>query len=133
LLPTLDTCAYITGLYALQRHNLVTQTVREITCFTMRRHNRSRVRNTPLGRMVFACVRRPIYAPPQEGFIVPPEQALCDFVYFTLRAKLRPESLVSFRRLETVDPSFLQSISERYPSTVCRWLKEAALLPQAAV
>jgi hypothetical protein len=48
---SLDTSAYITGMAARYRHQMVTQVPGEIRCFTKRRHNRSRVRNTSLGRL----------------------------------------------------------------------------------
>ncbi len=40
LLPYLDSGAYITGAYAMYRHNLATQVPTEIVCFTNRRHGR---------------------------------------------------------------------------------------------
>ncbi|MCE5276907.1 MAG: hypothetical protein ABFD92_13665 [Planctomycetaceae bacterium] len=124
LLATLDSNAYITGLYALHRYGLVTQAVREITCFTTRRHNRSRVRTTPLGRLVFVCVNRALYTPPAAGVVAPPEQALCDFVCLTLRQGLLPQTLVTLRNLETLDAAILQRVCQRYPLSVQRWLKK---------
>ncbi len=81
LVPSLDRAAYVTGMYALYRHHLVTQTPSEIRCFTNRRHNRSRERTTPLGRIIFVCVTSAIYVFPGESVIADPEQAFCDFVY----------------------------------------------------
>ncbi len=127
LLASLDSSAYVTGLYALQRHNLVTQVVGEITCFTTRRHNRSRVRTTPLGRLVFVRVKSAIYSPPAEGVVAPPEQALCDFAYVTLRSGLLPQSLVTLRRMAALNRATLESVSQRYPLSVRRWLKEVAI------
>jgi len=49
----MDSGAYITGLWALSHHNLVTQQPTRITCFTNRRHNRSRIRKTPIGTFSF--------------------------------------------------------------------------------
>ncbi len=45
LVPSLDRAAYVTGMYALYRHHLVTQRPSEIRCFTNRRHNRSNREN----------------------------------------------------------------------------------------
>ena len=55
LIPSIDPAAYITGMYALYQHRLITQVPTEISCFTNRRHNRSRIRITPLGKIVFVC------------------------------------------------------------------------------
>ena len=53
LVPSIDPAAYVTGMYALYQHQLITQMPTEVSCFTNHRHNRSRVRVTPLGRIVF--------------------------------------------------------------------------------
>jgi hypothetical protein len=118
LLPFLDSAAYITGLHVLHRHNQVTQVPTEITCFTNRRHNRSRRRTTPLGRFVFICVRPRIYAHPARGKLASPEQALCDFVYWSCRSSLAPESLVTFLHPEKFQSRKLKALLLRYPSTV---------------
>jgi hypothetical protein len=118
VLPFLDSAAYITGLGALHRHNRVTQVPAEITCFTNRRHNRSRRRATPLGRFVFVCVGPGIYAHPAHGKIAAPEQALCDFLYLSCRSSLAPESLVTFLHLEKFQSRKLKALLARYPSTV---------------
>ncbi len=120
LLPHLDAGAYMTGFYALSRHNLVTQLPLEITCLTNRRHNRSRVRQTPVGRFTFVCVRPPLYAPLPEGVLAPPEQALCDFVFIMCRRGVTPESHVTFRELHRLDRGLLEQVSSRYPKTVGR-------------
>lgn len=114
LVAMLDAGAYITGMFALSRHNLITQTPTEITCFSNRRHNRSRLRHTPLGRLVFVCVSRSIYAKPVNGVLAPPEQAFCDFVHAVKRRGLNPASLVTFRGLSRLKPKRLARIAERY-------------------
>ena len=112
--------AYISGLYALHKHGIVTQTPRRIHVFTNRRHNRSRIRRTELGTLVFVCVQRPVYSPPQDSVLAGPEQALCDFVYLTRRQGLSVDSLVSFRNLTSMDWTETERILSRYPKSVTR-------------
>lgn len=123
LLMQVDTSAYVTGHWALYQANHVDQRPTVITCFTNRRHNRSRVRDTPLGRLEFTTARPPIYAMPEGRPVATPEQALCDYVYLCLRQKLRPESLVRFRSLPNLSAS-LASTAQRYPGTVQGYLRE---------
>ncbi|MBI3987434.1 MAG: hypothetical protein HY343_10965 [Lentisphaerae bacterium] len=118
LVATLDADAYITGMFALYRHNLITQTPTEITCFTNRRHNRSRQRRTPFGRLVFVCVSRRLYAKPVSSVLALPEQAFCDFVHMAKRQGLNPAQLVTFRGLARLNPKRLAKILERYPVPV---------------
>jgi len=118
LLPLIDSSAYITGFCALQRHNLTTQVPSEITCFTRRRHNRSRERSSPLGKFVFVCVSPEIYARPKQGLIAAPEQALCDFFYLTRRQSLDAQSLVTFTNLGRLNARRLHRVLARYPQTV---------------
>ncbi|MBN1672618.1 MAG: type IV toxin-antitoxin system AbiEi family antitoxin domain-containing protein [Kiritimatiellae bacterium] len=118
LLPLLDSRAYLTGTYGLHRHNLITQIPRDIACFTSRRHNRSRVRETPVGRFTFICVRPSVYHPPEPGALVSAEQALCDFVYLARRRGLDPQTQVTFRGLDRIRSSVLSEIERRYPATV---------------
>lgn len=120
LLPHLDSGAYLTGAYALFRHNLIDQVPRNICCFTNRRHNRSRVRTTAVGQVTFVCVRPPIYAPPATALLAPPEQALCDLV-FTMRHKgLDSQAQFTFRGLARLDGAALRRIAARYPATTRR-------------
>lgn len=118
LAATIDADAYVTGAYALARQGFVTQQPREIDCFTRRRHNRSRRRNTPLGTLVFVCVGSRVHSRPEDRRMAPPEQALCDLVYTSRRRGLDPRSLYTFRKLEqlTIPPDLLA----RYPNTVQR-------------
>jgi hypothetical protein len=118
LVPAIDSHAYITGHYALHVHNLVTQVPTTVTCFTDRRSPRARVRDTPVGRLVFVCVRSGVYASTPEGLIAPPAQALCDYVYLSRREGVRPEALVTFRDLQGIrTPDFSDHLA-RYPLTV---------------
>ena len=128
LVALLDSGAYITGAYALYRHNLITQLPVEITCFTNRRHNRSRLRSTPLGRFAFICVRPPVYCPPGEEPLASPEQALCDLVYIMRRKALDPRSLFTFRGLDHLDAASLSRILTRYPATVSQVLRDMNLM-----
>ena len=120
LAAALDSAAYITGLYALHQHGLVTQTPTEITCFTNRRHNRSRIRKTPLGRFVFMCVGATVYAAPQAGAMASGEQAFCDFILICRKRGVSASSLVTFRNLEHLDREILTENLRRYPAVVRR-------------
>ena len=124
LVPQLDSCAYITGHWLLHSANLVDQRPTMITCFTSRRHNRSRIRQTPFGRVEFTTVQPPVYARPLARAIAVPEQAICDFVYLCLRGGLRPDSLVRFRSLDQLSAAELDSHAAHYPRTVQRCLRE---------
>jgi len=122
LLEHLDSRAYITGAYALYRHNLITQIPVEITCFTDRRHNRSRIRTTPVGRFAFVCVRTRVYLPPSPDQLAGPEQALCDTVLLLRRSGVAPKNLLTFRELHRLDEAVLKDTASRYPATVRRAL-----------
>jgi hypothetical protein len=122
LVPVLDTGAYITGMYALYRHNLITQAPTEITCFTNRRHNRSRQRITPLGKVVFVCVSARIYHAPAKGVLASPEQALCDFLHLVRRRGVNPASVVTFRGLNGISRRQLSTSLKRYPPAVAEMI-----------
>jgi len=114
----LDGRAYITATFGLYRHRMITQVPTTITCFTNRRHNRSRERHTPLGTFVFVCVSQSIYSPPAGEALAPPEQALFDFVYLMRRRGVMPETVVTFRNLGDLRQASIRTISPRYPETV---------------
>ena len=118
LVAAVDSHAYITGHYALYSHGLVTQSPVVITCFTDRRSPRARVRSTPLGRLVFACVRSRVYHSVNEVAIASPAQAFCDYVYLSRRQATAAESLVTFRNLGRIDEADLSRNLERYPGSV---------------
>jgi len=118
LVRVLDDGAYITGAYALYRHNLITQAPVEITCFTNRRHSQSRVRQTPFGRVVFVRVAPRIYRRPADGALAPPGQALVDFVHLAIRQGIDPCSAVTFRGVAGLPRRSLLSIARRYPPRV---------------
>lgn len=120
VVSSVDTGAYITGLYALYKVGLVNQTPRRIHAFTNRRHNRSRVRRTEFGALAFVCVQRPVYSRPEDSDVAGPEQSLCDFVYLLRRRGLTADSLVSFRELHKIDITELERHLARYPKTVDR-------------
>lgn len=120
LARSLDPAAYVSGMYALYRHQLITQVPTQIDCFTNRRHNRSRVRTSSLGRIVFVCVTGPVYACPKEDIIAPPEQALCDYVYLCRKQGIDSSGIVTFRNLDRLDSDTLQAHLSRYPKTVNR-------------
>ncbi len=120
LVPALDEGAYVTGLYALHRHGMATQQPSEIRCFTNRRHNRSRTRNTPLGRIVFVCITSSVYRRPKESAMAEPEQALCDFVYECRKKGMTPDSLVTLRNLNRLRADIISEHLTRYPATVAR-------------
>jgi hypothetical protein len=116
----LDSGAYITGLGALYHHNLVMQRQTTITCFTNRRHNRSRTRRTPIGTFSFVCVSGRIYHRPADGNIAPAEQAFCDWLYLCLRKNVAPESQVAFGDLSGLREEVLGDLQVCYPKTVAR-------------
>ncbi|OGV68226.1 MAG: hypothetical protein A2498_15485 [Lentisphaerae bacterium RIFOXYC12_FULL_60_16] len=118
LVGAMDSHAYITGSYALYRHNRITQIPKRITCFTDRYSPRGRERNTPLGRFVFTCVRSRVYVPPADGLISPPAQALADWVYLLRREGLSSAGLATFRALSDLATPELDTLLLRYPSTV---------------
>lgn len=124
LVGQVDGGAYITGAYALYRHNLITQAPAEITCFTNRRHNRSRVRSSPVGRFAFVCVGPRIYCPPGEDPFAQPEQAMCDLVFLLRRNGLDARSQYTFRHLDRLDAHVLAGVAARYPRTVVRAVQE---------
>lgn len=117
LVAALDSGAYITGMFALHRHNLITQVPTEIMCFTNRRHNRSRQRQTPFGKLTFVCVSPRIYAKPAGGVLAPPEQAFYDFVHIAERQGLNPFSLVTFRGLDRLNPRRLARFARHYSAS----------------
>jgi hypothetical protein len=130
LLPYLDARAYITGIYALSRRNVITQVPVVVSCFTNRRHNRSRVRSTPLGRFEFSCVKDPIHAMPADGVVAPPEQALFDFVYIARRHGADARSAVTFRNLNELRETMLLDLAPRYPRTVRRQVSDILMSQQ---
>lgn len=118
LVPAIDSHAYITGHYALYRHQMVTQMPVTITCFTNRRSSRAQERVTPVGRLVFVCVQSNVYLPVLKGAIATPAQALCDYVYLSRRHGADPEALVTFRNLARIQAADLSPILARYPVSV---------------
>ncbi len=118
LVPVIDSHAYITAHYALYGYHLVTQVPVTITCFTDRRSPRARERVTPVGRLVFVCVRSGVYFPMSEGAIAPPAQAFCDYIYLSRRQGTAPEALVTLRNLARIRDADFSCILARYPITV---------------
>jgi hypothetical protein len=124
LVRVLDRAAYITADTALHRHGMITQVPTRYTCFTNRRHNRSRERRTPVGRFVFVCVKDSIYARPKEETMAPPEQAFLDFIYICRLRGAWARSIVTFRDLDELNDALLFDLVERYPETVKRDMEE---------
>ncbi len=124
LVSSIDPAAYVTGMYALYRHQLITQVPTEISCFTNHRHNRSRVRVTALGRIVFVCVTGSTYSYPHGNVVVSPEQAVSDFVYLCLKRSVCPSDIVTFRNLRRLNLDLLQKYLKKYPATVKREIKK---------
>jgi hypothetical protein len=124
LVAAVDPGAYVTGLFALFRHKLVTQVPTEVTCFTNRRRNRKSERPTPAGRLRFLGVPSRIYSKPRSGVLVSAEQALCDFVWLNVRDGIDPRSLVTFRNLGRVGRQRMARLTERYPRKVGQAVSE---------
>ncbi len=120
IVPALDNAAYITGMYALYRHQIITQTPTEVLCFTNRRHNRSRIRMVSGRRLVFICLTGAVYSPPVGEIITGPEQALCDFIYNCRRRGLVANDLVTLRNLDRLDHEQLELCLLRYPKSVIK-------------
>jgi len=118
VLSAIDPGAYITGFFALYRHQLVNQVPMEVTCFTVRRHNRKSERINPAGKLRFVCVPPSVYAKPDGQAIAQAEQALCDFAWLNLRDGIDPQSLVAFRNLNTLSCRRLNKALRRYPEKV---------------
>ena len=124
VLPEVDSGAYVTGFYALFRHHLVTQAPTEVACFTDRRHNRRADRVTPAGRLRFIWVSRSIYDKPAGQALAKADQALCDFVWLSLRDGIEPRSLVTFRNLAELNWRRLDRMLRRYPEQVRKTVEE---------
>lgn len=122
LVHYLDAKAYITGFFVLHRHQLITQIPSKIICFTNRRHGSLRERTTPIGRYEFVCVNKSVYAPPNDGTMTEPEQALFDFVYLMRHKGVNPQTVVTFRNLQKLRESLLLQTAPRYPGTVRIWV-----------
>jgi hypothetical protein len=118
LAKTIDSSAYVTGADALYHHGLITQAAVGKTCFTNRRHNRSRVRRTPLGTFAFICTSPPVYSRPKESGYATPAQALHDFVFISRLRGADPEAVATFRNLGGVDKADMENVGQRYPETV---------------
>ncbi len=118
IVPSLDSLAYITGLYVLYDQQVITQKQRQITCFTRRRHNRGRVRETACGKIVFMCVATAVYAPPLDSVTASLEQAFCDALYICRKRGVRISELVTFRNLDRVDKVMVNEMLYKYPVSV---------------
>jgi hypothetical protein len=118
LMSCLDPGAYLTGHAALFRHGLATQVPTVLTCFTNKRHGRSRICRTPAAVFEFVTPARPLYRPPAPGRLVAPEQALCDFVFTCSRRGARAENLVTFRSLGKLSGDALRRVLPAYSKTV---------------
>ena len=133
LVAAIDSHAYITGHYALYEYQMVTQMPVTITCFTDRRSPRAQKRVTPIGRLVFVCVRSNVYQSVADGAIAPPAQALCDYVYLSRRRGAEPEALVTFQNLERIRSADLSPIFARYPVSVQKHIERLLHLGFPAV
>jgi hypothetical protein len=114
----MDSGAYVTAEGALYLHGMATQVPQSWTCFTNKRHGRSRVRSSASGRITFVCVIPRIYRRPDDAALAPPEQALCDFVHVAMRSGVTPESLLTLRHLERLNPKLLRATAKRYGERV---------------
>ncbi len=124
VVPALDNLAYITGMYVLYNQQIIAQKQREITCFTRRRHNRGRVRETVCGRIVFICVSTAVYAPPVNSATASLEQAFCDALYICRKRGVRINQLVTFRNLDRINIVSVNDMLSGYPVSVRRDAEE---------
>ncbi|NCC52894.1 MAG: hypothetical protein EOM20_17010 [Spartobacteria bacterium] len=118
VVKAIDSTAYITGIYALHLHHLITQVPQEVHCFTKRRQNRSRIRETSLGRFVFMRINSTVYAKPVKSLVVGPEQAFCDYIYICRKHGVNPAGIVTFRNLNQLDESVMDGCLPKYPKAV---------------
>lgn len=118
ILTAVDPGAYATGFYALFQHSLITQAPNEVTCFTNRRHNRKHKGNALTDRLRFIYAPEGIYTRPAGRALAPVEQALCDFVWLSVRDRIDPRSLVTFRNLDILNRRRLEKVMRRYPEPV---------------
>jgi hypothetical protein len=114
----LDAAAYCTGLYALFRHGFVTQLPAVVTCFTNKRHGRSRIMHTRPYAYEFVMPAARIYRPPAAGALASPEQAFCDFVYVCRNRGFSPAGVITFRKLAKLNKKEIIGMLENYPATV---------------
>jgi len=118
LVACMDRRAYITGAHALWHHGVITQVPSRITCFTDRHSPRGRLRDTPVGRFLFVCIRSRVYNLPPEGHMAGPEQALLDYVYMARRQGIRVASQLTLQSSERFDAGEFHRLAKRYPATV---------------
>lgn len=116
LLPRLDSGAYITGARVLFDAGLITQSPSVTMCFSTRRTFR-RERDTAVGRLRFLVVQPPVYAPPETGVRVTPEQALFDLTW-TTPGPVDLRSLYTFRNTAKLRQRVLRRLAPRYPMDV---------------
>jgi hypothetical protein len=120
LVACLDARAYVTGAHALWQHGVITQVPGVITCFTDRHSPRGRLRDTPLGRFRFMCIRSRVYNLPPDGHMAGPEQALLDFVYIARRQGSRAASELTLQNKERLHVAELDRLEPYYPRSVVR-------------
>jgi len=113
LLPRLDSGAYIRGARVLFDAGFITQSPSVTMCFSTRRTFR-RERDTAVGRLRFLVVQPPVYAPPETGVQVSPEQALFDLAW-TTPGPVDLRSLYTFRNTAKLRLSVMRRIEARYP------------------
>jgi hypothetical protein len=78
------------------------------------------LRDTPVGRLRFVCIRSRVYNLPEKGHMAGPEQALLDFVYMARREGARAVNQLTLQSRERFDASELSRLAKRYPGTVRR-------------
>ena len=118
IVASIDSSAYITGLYALFLNQVVTQVPTEIACFTNRRHNRQKSYAAPAGKVQFVSVPSCIYNKPSGATFASAEQAFCDFCWLALRKGIDPQSLATFKNLQNLNFGNLRLCIKNYPEEV---------------
>lgn len=128
LLPRLDAGAYITGARVLFDAGLITQSPSVTLCFSTRRTFRQE-RDTSVGRLRFVVVQPPVYAPPESGVRVAPEQALFDLAW-TTSGPVELRSLYTFRNTATLRNNVLRRLASRYPADVRNRVTDLLRIPR---
>jgi hypothetical protein len=114
----LDSAAYCTGHYALFKYGFITQVPSVVTCFTNKHHGRSRIRTVGSFTYEFVMPSSAIYNPPEPDALASPEQAFCDFVFICRNRGITPASIVTLRKLATLNRQEIKRLLKNYPATV---------------
>jgi hypothetical protein len=89
-----------------------------ITCFTNKRHGRSRIVSAGANTYEFVKPAAGIYNRPESGALAPCEQALCDFIFICRNRGVTAAQVVTLRNMVSLDRAILDRLLVNYPATV---------------